>query len=117
MLEIVTDWVMLYQSVIAVLISWLGVLFIWSRSRSDWARKKFIRQVNFSLNIVEDGNLLLRTLRESQARDVWLNDYAAKRVIAAARRATTDRPFLSIRSRDDLGFMHRAVINAVSEQC
>lgn len=50
--------------------------------------------VNFSLNIVEDGNLLMRTQRESQARDVWLNDFAAKRVIATARIASIDKPLL-----------------------
>ena len=116
MFELFVGYVQPYQTLVAVLISWLGVFVVWKRSRRNWARKKFIRQVNFSLNIVEADCLLLRTLREAPAREVWLNDYGARQVIAAARRTTLDKPFLSFRSAEDMGFVHRAAVNAISEQ-
>ena len=53
----------------------IGVLAV--KRRYDWRQRRFTQQVNFSLNELErapDGSrrLLLRTLLEDSAGNVWL---------------------------------------------
>jgi hypothetical protein len=47
-----------------------------------------------SLNYVRGGALVLRTLLEKPANEVWLNEYGVRTVLAAAQRTTADQPFV-----------------------
>jgi hypothetical protein len=96
--------------------SWLGLGWLYFRRRSEWARKEFRQQVNFSLNYLIDGKLAMRTLLELPARDVWLNDRGVKLVLAAAGRTTADQPFLDLPDPADAAFLDRAALNVLSEK-
>ena len=103
-------------AIVAVGLSWLGALWFWYKRRSAWRSKSFMRQVNFGLNEVRDEQLLLRTLMEHNAIDVWLNEVAVDLVIAAALRTTAEQPFLSLYKDDDMAYIQRAVLNVISER-
>ena len=68
----------------------IGVVAI--RRRYEWQRRRFVEQVSFSLNILTERGgsqlLLLRTLLEDSATNVWLNEFGVSRVVRAARRTT-----------------------------
>ena len=52
--------------------------------RRDWTSKSFINQVNFSLNSVDDGSLVLRTLFEADSQAVMGHRSAVARLKGAA---------------------------------
>ena len=93
------------------------VLFwVWWTRRSNFRRKSFMRQVNFSLNEIQGDTLLLRTMLESEALEVWLSPVAVDLVLDAAQETTVEQPFMRMRNEDDTGFMNRAVLNVLSEK-
>ena len=101
----------------------LGLLLGWwwgrRRARREWAKKQFVRRVNVSLNLLEDDGhdrptLRIRTLLEKDAKDVFLNDVAVDRLVAAAARTTKDDPLLPL--GDDAWFLLNAVLNEISER-
>jgi hypothetical protein len=96
--------------------TWAGILLAGIRKRRDWKRKRFTRQVNFSLNYVEDGTLRLRTLLEVPTERVWLNDHGVRQVSRAAEKTTVEQPFLMLRAPKDMEFVKRAVLNVLSER-
>jgi hypothetical protein len=101
--------------------TWLGIGLVALRRRRDWARNRFTERVNFSLNLVDADpaggrRLLLRTLLEDSAASVWLNEYGAGLVQAAAERTTLEQPFLRIEPRRDLELVKHAVLNVLSER-
>jgi len=91
-----------------------------AKRRYDWQQGRFAQQVNFSLNmLVDEGGertLLLRTLLEESAQQVWINDYGVSRVLKAARRTSVDRPFLQIADARDRDMVMIAVLNVLSER-
>lgn len=105
-----------YWGAIGFAITWLGIGWVYFRSRRDWQRKEFMGQVNFSLNFNDGGRLAMRTMMETSADQVWLNQYGVKMVQAAADAATVEQPFLIMRDRDDQAFVNRAVLNVLSER-
>jgi hypothetical protein len=115
-LEPIINFFKQFGSTLALLITWAGIAWVYLRKRSDWLRKTFIGQVNFSLNFVENNTLLLRTLMEEPANDVWLNDYGVKQVMAAAEQVTLEQPFLIMEDDEDMAFVKRAVLNVLSER-
>ena len=86
------------------------------RKRADWSRKQFLGQVNFSLTYVGGGTMAMRTLLETTAQKVWLNDLGVKKVAHAAARTTADQPFVSLDDPKDMDFVYRAVLNVLSEK-
>lgn len=115
-LQPVVDFVIANWKWFALVGTWGGIVLYWVRSWYFWKRKQFLHQVNFSLNYVEDGVLMLRTLLEDTARQVWLNDYGVQLVEAAARGTTVKQPFLRLGNDDDMDFVKRAVLNVLSER-
>jgi hypothetical protein len=112
----VTDFVRDHGAKLTAAVSWLGLGWLYFRRRSEWARKEFRQQVNFSLNYLIDGKLAMRTLLELPARDVWLNDRGVKLVLAAAGKTTADDPFLTLPDPADAAFLDRAALNVLSEK-
>lgn len=105
-----------YWELVLLVATWLFLGYLALRKRRDWSRKRFVQQVNFSLNYVEDGTLMLRTLLEASALDVWLNDYGVGLVKNAAAKTTVDQPFLRLSNRSDMAYVKRAVLNVLSER-
>jgi hypothetical protein len=101
---------------IGLLFTWGGILWVYFRKRADWARKQFLTQVNFSLTYVRDGKMAMRTLMESTAQQVWLNDLGVKKVARAAAKTTRDQPFVELEDPVDMDFVYRAVLNVLSEK-
>ncbi|MGE0430797.1 MAG: hypothetical protein AB7K09_06830 [Planctomycetota bacterium] len=104
------------STLIAVVLSWAGFAWVWYTRRANWRAKSFMRQVNVGLNEVRDEKLLLRTLLEDNALEVWLNEVAVDMVIAAAHRTTREMPFISLPKDDDMAYIQRAVLNVISER-
>jgi hypothetical protein len=103
-----------------LLITWsiIGVVAI--RRRHDWRQQRFTQHVNFALNtLLERGGarvLLLRTLLEDSAANVWLNEFGVSRVLRAARFTTLDDPFLRIPDPQERDVVMIAVLNVLSER-
>ena len=103
-----------------LLITWFAIGVVAIRRRYDWRQRRFTEQVKFSLNtlIQRDGSqiLLLRTLLEENASNVWLNEYGVSRVLSAARLTTREKQFLSITQQHDRDLVMIAVLNVLSER-
>jgi hypothetical protein len=105
-----------HWNTLALIATWVGILVVWVRRRSAWMRKQFLNQVNFSLNYVAQDSLAMRTLLETTAQQVWLNEYGIKKVFAAAQNAPIDNPFIVLDDQTDHEFVMRAVLNVLSEK-
>ncbi len=93
----------------------LGWLVGWWRARSRWLKKEFFDRINFSLNSIVDGKLLIRTLMEKACESVFLNQIAVAQLLAAAKRTTAENPIIPL-PRDDYWFFLNAALNEVSEK-
>ena len=105
-----------YGTGLTLIVTWGTLLWVYLGKRSDWSRKQFLDQVNFSLNLVVDGQLVMRTLVEMPAQEVWLNDLGVGQVRNAAKRTTPDQPFIDLEKPEDMDFANRAVLNVLSEE-
>jgi hypothetical protein len=105
-----------HWNTIALVLTWLAILVVAVRRRFHWARKRFLTQVNFSLNYRVGNSLAMRTLLESTAIQVWLNEYGVASVLRAAAKTTLDDPFIIMQKPADRDFVHRAVLNLLSER-
>jgi hypothetical protein len=105
-----------HWNTLALLITWIGIGIVYLRRRSQWHRKQFLTQVNFSLNYPRGSNLLLRTLLETTVRQVWPNEYGVRMVLAAAAKTTVENPFIVLKHPKDMDFVNRAVLNVLSER-
>jgi hypothetical protein len=92
-----------------------GWFFGRRRAKRDWQRREFYDRLNVSLNIIRDGQLLLRTLLEKRCIDVFLNAAAADAVIDAGRKTTAEDPLLQL-PNDDYWYYLNAILNEISEQ-
>lgn len=110
------DFIRGHVSTIILILTWIGIVLVYVRRRSDWMRKSFMSQVNFSLNFIQNGQLCLRTLLETTAPQVWLNSYGIRKVFKAASRTRPDQPFIILNDEEDMGFARRAVLNVLSEK-
>ena len=115
-LQAILDFLKAYGNTIALTITWIVLLWVYLGKRSDWARKHFLDQVNFSLSLVVDGKLVMRTLLEVPARNVWLNDLGVGKVQSAAKATTPDQPFIQLEVAEDQDFIYRAILNVLSEK-
>lgn len=90
------------------------------RRRYEWRNSRFAQQVSFSLNTLVDRNgskvLLIRTLLEDTAANVWLNEFGISKVVRAAGNTTLDNPFIEIEDQRDRDIVMVAVLNVLSER-
>lgn len=93
----------------------LGWLVGRRRARADWTKKAFFDRFNMSLNTIQGGKLLIRTLSEKRLEDVYLNAVAAERVKAAAQKTTTQDSTLPL-PKEDYWYYLNPVLNELSEQ-
>jgi hypothetical protein len=90
---------------------WLGR---W-REQIRWRRREFLGRINISLNSIQDGKLMIRTVIEKGLEEVFLNRHAVEIVQAAAERTTEQNPLLPL-PKDDTWFILNAVLNDVAEK-
>lgn len=121
------DWKWLLQEAWALLRAhwpgWVGSLALlglgawWGKRRASkqWSSKRFLDRINFSLNSIQDGKLVLRTLIEEDCRTVFLNDVAATRVMEAAEETTAENAILPLPPEDRWYFLN-SVLNELSER-
>jgi hypothetical protein len=101
---------------LALAVTWIGIVLVALRRRWHWRRKRFITQVNFSLNYRLGNQLAMRTLLETTATKVWPNEHGVRKVLGAAARATVENPFILLKNAKDREFVNRAVLNALSQR-
>jgi hypothetical protein len=101
--------------IISVVLLAIGTWWGRRRARAEWSKKRFLHRINFSLNIIRDGQLFIRTLIEEDSHNVFLNDIAVACVEAAAHRTTADNPILPLK-HDDRWYLLNAVLNEISER-
>lgn len=85
------------------------------RARRNWKTRSFLDRLNFSLNTISDGVLLIRTLSEMPCEEVFLNKVAADRATEAARNTTVTAPLLPL-PQEDYWYYLNGVLNQLSEQ-
>ena len=85
----------------------------WRASRS-WKKREFFDRLNVSLNSLQDGKLLIRTVLEKTCEEILLNKVAVDRLIKLAQQTTKDNPLIPI-SKEDRWFYLNAVLNELSE--
>lgn len=101
--------------VVAVFFTGTGWFIGKRRARREWRSREFLGRLNFSLNTIDDGVLKIRTLSEKSCEEVFLNQVAAERATAAAKKTTPEDPTLPLK-KDDYWYYLNAVLNEVSEQ-
>ncbi len=109
-------WLVKYVGAIGLAVTWIGIGLVYWRRRHAWTSKQFQDQINFSLNYVLGGELVMRTLLETKTANVWLNDFGIKKLLVAAQKTTLDQPFIELADQQDMDFVNRAVKNALSER-
>jgi hypothetical protein len=92
-----------------------GIFVSWQAKRS-LGRREFLDRVNFSLNLIKDGRLLIRTLIEKPGAEVFLNPEITKMVNRAASRTTEEDSLLPMAKPDDYWLCLNALLNEVSEK-
>jgi hypothetical protein len=112
----VIDFARQYGGALSLAFTWGAFAWFYLAKRSDWLRKQFLSQVNFSLNYVSGGRLVMRTLVEVSAQSVWMNDLGVRTVRRAASRTTAVQPFVKLGDESDMNFVYRAVLNVLSEK-
>ncbi len=105
-----------HLAMLGFLATWIGIGLVYLKRRSEWRRKSFLNQVNFSLNYIEQGRLCIRTLFETTIAEVLLNNYGINQVLRAAGRTRPDQPFILLDNPNDMDFVNRAVLNTLSER-
>lgn len=88
----------------------------WGRYKAhrEWHRKEFLNRVIVSLNIFADESLKIRTVLERSLEEVFLNQIAVEKVLAAAKKCTPENPILPI-APSDRWYLLNFVLNAVAE--
>lgn len=90
---------------------WLGN----RRARANWRNREFADRLNVSLNILQDGRLLIRTILEKSCVEIFLNSAAVDSVLASTKQTTAADPLLPL-PKDDYWYYLNAVLNEVSEK-
>ncbi len=89
--------------------------FVTYQAKRSFGKREFLDRVNFSLNILKDGRLLIRTLMEKPGDEVFLNPLLVKIVNHAATKTTREDCLLPINPKD-YWFCLNALLNEVSEK-
>jgi hypothetical protein len=101
--------------VTAAVLMALGWFFGRRRARAEWRNRQFYDLINFSLNIVQDGKLFIRTIAEKRCSEVFLNPAACDAVMAAAKKTTVADAILPLPDEDYWYYLNY-VLNELSEQ-
>jgi len=110
---IVDHWV---KALVAGTIFLLTVAFGLYRAWWSLRNRTFYRRFHFSLNILTDKMLLIRTVDEMDVDQVMLSNSAASNIlIAAAKRTTVEDPFISL-PKDQMWLVLNAALNELANK-
>ncbi len=116
-LQAITDWLddNWLKFLTGLLLASAGWFLGQWRARRKWHKKEFLDRLNVSLNMIQDGRLMIRTVLEKSCRDIFLNDLAVAAVTAASQQTTAADPTLPL-PKDDYWYYLNSVLNEVGEQ-
>lgn len=86
------------------------------RTTRQWNSQEFFSRIHFSLTLLHDGRLQIRTLGEKHCLDVFGNATAARTIAEAARKTPVDAPLLDL-PRDSYWSFLNSLVNEVSPIC
>ena len=92
----------------------VGRYWGWWKAHREWHKKEFMSRVIVSLNSFTDGGLKIRTVIERSLEEVFLNQIAIDKVLAAADKCTPDNPIMPV-DKADRWYLLNFVLNAVAE--
>ena len=92
----------------------VGRYWGWYKAHREWKSKEFMNRVIVSLNIFDAGVLKIRTVMERSLEEVFLNQVAIDKVLAAAKLCTPEKPLLPI-PKEDRWYLLNFALNAVAE--
>jgi hypothetical protein len=98
---------------LGAVVAWLA---LWV-ARIRLARRDFLHRINFSLNDIEDNELKIRTLKESDIEQIILNNRHARNLLVGAARAARSSeksPFLDL-PESCSWLVLNAILNEISE--
>lgn len=101
--------------VVGIVAGGIGWYIGFWRARAKWRRREFFDRVNFSLNTISDGKLLIRTIIEKAGEEVFLNKPATDALLSAAQKTTPDNPIIPL-PKDDYWYYLNSVLNEISER-
>jgi len=111
--DLISDhWLKILTAIGFSLVGWF--VAHWRASRS-WQRREFFERINFSLSSISDGTLRIRTLSEKSCAEIFLNEYAIRRLSKLISQTTPEDPIVPIPKEDSWYFLN-AVLNELSEQ-
>jgi hypothetical protein len=99
-------------SIVLVLTGWVGGFF---RARRQWKQREFLERLNISLNMLQDGKLLIRTLAE-QPLDVVFPNMTAIQTLQQASKLTTETNPIPPLGKEDFWPILNCVLNVISEK-
>lgn len=105
-----------FDAIIGILFTWAIAGIVFLRARTNYRKKHFKQYLNFSLNDVQNNGLILRTLCEAKAGDIFISSAAVGSVMRAIEKTTEDMPFFALDDDDDWAFIQRCVLNELSEK-
>lgn len=116
-LEALTDWLQdnWIKFLTGLFIMAVGWFFGWRRARVSWKEKEFLDRLNVSLNSIDGGTLLIRTILEKSCKDVFLNDVAVAAIRDASENTSEDAPTLPL-PESEYWYYLNSVLNEVAEQ-
>lgn len=99
-----------------VIIGLVAGYFVAWQARRNLTQRRFLDRVNFSLNIVQDGRLKIRTLIEKPGSVVFLNPAILRIVDKAAQETTEDDCLVPIKDTEDYWLCLNSLLNEISEK-
>jgi hypothetical protein len=116
-LEALTDWLQdnWIKFLTGLFIMAVGWFFGQRRARVSWKEKEFLDRLNVSLNSIDGGTLLIRTILEKSCKDVFLNDVAVAAIRDASENTSEDAPTLPL-PESEYWYYLNSVLNEVAEQ-
>lgn len=112
--DFVSDhWLKLLALGATTIAAWLLKKYV---DRRRWYRRQFMGRINFSLNMVEDGWLRIRTLLEKELKDVLLNNDLPQRIVLKSAWLTTpDDAFVPL-PKEEAWLILNAFLNEIAEK-
>lgn len=98
-----------------VLVAGFASYFAGRRSRQLWHKREFFDRLNVSLTSIQNGQLKIRTILETDANEIFLNRSATNKIVSLAKKTTASDPLVPI-PRDDRWYYLNAVLNEISER-
>jgi hypothetical protein len=106
------NWIKFLTGLFVMAIGWY---FGQRRAQASWKKKEFLDRLNVSLNAIDGGTLLIRTVLEKSCKDVFLNDVAVEAIREASGKTSEQDPTLPL-PESEYWYYLNSVLNEVAEQ-